>query len=47
MGGRGAGNLGIQVVLERQRERPTPNPRAPPPAQLPSSHPALYESQYN
>ena len=43
----GASNLGIQVVLERQRERPTPNPRAPPPAQLPSSHLALYESQYN
>ena len=45
-GGGGASNLGIQVVLERQRERPTPNPRAPPPAQLPSSHLALYESQY-
>ena len=43
----GASNLGIQVVLERQRERPTPNPRAPPPAQPPSSYLALYESQYD
>ena len=43
----GASNLGIQVVLERQRERPTPNPRAPPPAQLRSSHLARYESRYN
>ena len=34
-GGGRASNLGIQVVLGRQRKRPTPNPRAPPPAQLP------------
>jgi hypothetical protein len=30
---------GIEVVFDE--------PRAPPPAQLPSSHLALYESQYN
>ena len=42
----GASNLGIQVVLERQRERPTPNRARPLAAQLPSSRLALYESQY-